>query len=72
MAIFTKWVCYNGKVGVTETGDYFELPEGIIMKKEVHAGALYYRANKSTKRYSWKKCNATKVLKKVEIIELPF
>lgn len=72
MSIFTKWVCYGGKIGVTETGDYYELSTGVVLKKEVHAGALYYRAISSNKRYSWSKCNRTKVLKRIEIIELPF
>jgi hypothetical protein len=72
VTIFTNWVCYDGKVGVTEAGDYFELCSGVLLKKEVHAGALYYRAVGSKKRYSWRKCNRTKILKRIEIIKLPF
>ena len=72
MAIFTKWICYKGAVGVTDDGDYYDLLSGKIMNKEIHAGALYYRAVKSAKRYSWRKCNNSKVLKCMEIIKLPF
>ena len=70
--IFTKWVCYNGKVGVTETGEYYEIESCKLLTIEHHAGALYYRTKSSNKRYSWAKCNRTKVLKRIEIIDMPF
>lgn len=72
MIVFTKWVCYGGRIGVAESGDYYELASGLCLRQEVHAGALYYRAIASNKRYSWKKCNETKILKRIKIIELPF
>ena len=72
MSIFTNWVCYDGKVDVTENGDYFDLEKGVIMNREVHAGAFYYRSRSSNKRFSYNKCNQSKILKRVEIIQLPF
>jgi hypothetical protein len=72
MDIYTTWVSYNGLVGITKDGDYYELNTGLQMFKEVHQGSLYYRAFKSKKRYSYKKCNETKILKAVKIIEIPF
>lgn len=72
MQIFTKWVCYNGAIGITENGEYYELETGKIMKREVHAGALYYRCTSSNKRYSWSKCNSAKELKRIEINICPF
>jgi hypothetical protein len=72
MTIYTTWVCYNGKVGVTLKGEYYDLLTGKQMFKEVHQGAIHYRAFGSKKRYSWKKCNETKVKKEIEIIQIPF
>ena len=72
MQIFTKWICYNGKVGVTENGEYFDIETGSIMNREVHAGAFYYRPRSSNKRFSYNKCNQSKILKRVEIIQFPF
>ena len=72
MLIFTTWTCYNGEVGVTLDGEYYEIGTGKKLHQEYHKGALYYRANGSKKRYSWKKCNETKIEKQVEIIQLPF
>lgn len=70
--IVTRWVCYMGMVGVTRSGEYYELSSGKLMEQEVHCGALYYRAIGSKRRYSWKKCNDTKGLKEIEILQLPF
>lgn len=25
MSVLTKWVCFNGKVGVTSNGEYYDL-----------------------------------------------
>lgn len=72
MNIYTKWVAYNGKVGITEKGEYYDMSTTVQLHKEVHQGALYYRATSSKKRYSWKKCNKTKEAKKEIIIILPF
>lgn len=72
MDIFTKWLCYDGLVGVTESGEYYEINTGAIMNREVHAGAIYYRAFSSSKRYSWRKCNLTKIEKRLQIIQIPF
>lgn len=68
--IFTKWVSLG--VGITENGDYYELATGKKLNREYFAGAIYYRAVGSSKRYSFKKLNENKILKKVEIIEMPF
>ena len=70
--ILTKWIAYNGKVGITESGEYYDLKTGIRLNREYHNGAIYYRAFRSKTRYSWKKCNDTKVEKVVKIIEIPF
>lgn len=70
--ILTKWIAYNGKVGITESGEYYDLETGIRLNREYHNGAIYYRAFRSKTRYSWKKCNDTKVKKVVKIIEIPF
>lgn len=70
--IFTTWISYNGLVGITKDGEYYELKTGLQMFKEVHQGSLYYRAFKSKKRYSWKKMNATKKKEVVQVMEMPF
>jgi hypothetical protein len=72
MQIYTTHVCYDGRIGVTAKGEYYELPTGTLLMRECHQGAIYYRAFKSKKRYSWKKCNETKLTKVVEIINMPF
>jgi hypothetical protein len=72
MVIYTKWVSYNGIIGITIEGNYYEIKTGKKMFREYHNGSLYYRIVGSNKRYSYKKCNETKELKKIEIIELPF
>jgi hypothetical protein len=72
MNIYTTHVCYDSDIGVTFDGKYYELNRGILLKREYHNGAIYYRAIGSKKRYSWKKCNETKVKKIVEIIVVPF
>jgi hypothetical protein len=72
MNIYTTYVCYDGKIGVTLNGEYYDLERGVLLKREYHNGAIYYRAIGSKKRYSWKKCNETKVEKVVEIIVVPF
>lgn len=72
MIIFTTWVSYGGKLGITNDGEYYDLEFGIKLNREVHCGAIYYRASTSKKRYSWSKANRTKLRKKVEIIEMPF
>ena len=72
MDILTKWVCFNGLVGITKDGNYYDLSSGKLLNKEYYAGALSYRAVGSKKRYSYKKCNETKTLKEVKIIEMPF
>ena len=72
MQVYTTHVCYNGKIGVTSEGEYYDLETGIRLNREYHNGAIYYRAFRSKTRYSWKKCNDTKVEKVVEIIQMPF
>lgn len=72
MEIYTKWVCYDGQVGVTESGVYYEISTGIKMKREYYQSAIYYRARSSTKRYSWLKCNRTKSLKIINIKTLNY
>jgi hypothetical protein len=72
MAIFTTWLAYEGKIGITENGEYYDMGIGVKLIREVHCGAIYYRAISSKKRYSWSKANRTKLRKKVEIIEMPF
>ncbi len=70
--LFTKWMAYDGRVGITNDGEYYDLENNKKLVREVHCGAIYYRAIASKKRYSWNKCNKTKQLKSVEIIKLPF
>jgi hypothetical protein len=72
MQIYTTHICYEGKVGVTSKGEYYELSTATLLVREYHQGAIYYRAFKGKKRYSWKKCNETKQPKVVEIIDMPF
>jgi hypothetical protein len=72
MTIYTTHICYDGKIGVTSNGEYYELETGTKLKREYHNGAIYYRAIGSKTRYSWKKCNDTKIEKAVKIIEVPF
>lgn len=72
MRIFTTWVSYSGKLGITNEGEYYDLQVGIKLNREIHCGAIYYRGASSKKRYSWAKANNTKVKKVVEIIEMPF
>ena len=72
MIIYTTHICYDGGIGVTSSGEYYELERGILLNREYHNGAIYYRANGSKKRYSWKKCNETKISKRVQIIIMPF
>ncbi len=72
MNIYTTHVCYDGKIGVTAKGEYYDLDRGILLKREYHNGAIYYRAIGSKTRYSYNKCNQTKVKKSVQIINVPF
>jgi len=72
MQIFTKWTAYDGLIGITERGEYFDMKLGIQLFKEVHCGAIYYRAISSKKRYSYNKANTTKKLEKKEITIIPF
>ena len=72
MNIFTTHLCYEGKIGVTGNGEYYDLESGLRLNREYHNGAIYYRAYKSKTRYSWKKCNDTKFRKVVKILEMPF
>lgn len=72
MIVYTKWVAYNGLVGVTKNYEYYELSTGKILTKEVHQGSIYYRAHKESKRYSFNKINKSKILQIIEIIKLPF
>ena len=72
MTIWTKWVAYNGEIGVTESGEFFEISTGTQLNREYHNGQIKYRKFGSEKRYSWRKLNKTKKLKSVEIIEMPF
>lgn len=72
MSILTEWVCFNGKVGVTSNGEYYDLSNFKKLHKEYYAGSISYRAVGSKIRYSWKKCNDTKVEKQVEIPLCPF
>ncbi len=72
MTIYTKWIAYDGLVGVTENYEYYDLTNCKRLIKEVHQGSIYYRENGSKKRYSFKKINKTKKLEKIEIINLPF
>lgn len=72
MDIWTNWVCYDDKVGITKNGEFYELSTMTKLIREYHNGQIKYRKNGCTKRYSWNKCNKTKILKKVLIIELPF
>jgi hypothetical protein len=72
MYIFTTHLCYDGKIGVTGNGEYYDLETGKRLNREYHNGAIYYRCIGSKKRYSWKKCNDTKIAKSVKIIEMPF
>ena len=67
MFTYTKWTSYNGEVGITEKGEYFDLKTGMKLHKEVHQGSIYYRRRTSTKRYSWRKCNETKKFEAVLI-----
>lgn len=72
MVILTKWVCYDGKVGVTSNGEYYEISTGKKLNKEYYAGAISFRSIGSNKRYSYKKCNKTKIQKEIEILQTPF
>lgn len=72
MHIYTKWVCYSGEIGITDKGEFFELSTGKQLLRCEHQGSVYYRSYGSKKRYSYKKCNETKELKRVEIILCPF
>lgn len=72
MVILTKWVCYDGKVGVTSNGEYYELSTGKKLNKEYYSGSISFRAIGSNKRYSYKKCNKTKIQEEIEILETPF
>jgi hypothetical protein len=70
--IFTTWISYNGLIGVTKDGEYYELKTGKKLNREYHNGALYYRANKSKKRYSWNKINIMKKEEVVQVMVMPF
>ena len=70
MSIFTKYTGYSGKVGVTDAGEYYDMQLQALMKREYHLGAIYYRIG--NKRYSWNKCNHTKIEKRIEILNYPF
>lgn len=67
MIIYTKWTCYGGEIGVTAKGEYYNLSSGVKLNREYHQVAIYYRARASTKRYSWSKCNRTRIKSIVEI-----
>ena len=72
MQIYTKWIAYNGIIGITENYEYYDLNTNKKLIKEVHQGSIYYRENGSKKRFSFNKINKTKQLKKIEIMNLPF
>jgi len=72
MEIWTKWIAYNGEIGITENGEFYEISTGTQLKREYHNGQIKYRKFASQKRYSWIKLNQTKKIKSVEIIHIPF
>lgn len=72
MQIYTKWTSYNGEIGITANYDYYHIATAQQLTKEVHQGAIYYRGQSCSKRYSLKKINKTKKKEIVEIYKLPF
>ena len=72
MRIYTTWMAYNGEVGITHSGDYYEMSTGKQMQRCEHQGSLYYRVLGSKKRYSYRKCNKTKIKQRVEVVIMPF
>lgn len=72
MQIYTKWISYDGKIGITDNYDYYLMDSAQIMDKEVHQGSIYYRCNSSSKRYSFNKINKTKRLEQKLIFKMPF
>lgn len=72
MQIYTKWISYNGKIGITDKYEYYLMDNAQVMDKEVHQGSIFYRAKSSSKRYSFNKINKTKKLYQKLIFKMPF
>jgi len=60
MFIFTTHTAYNGLVGIVDDIEMYELNSSKKLHKEVHCGAIYFRAISSMKRYSLAKIENTK------------
>jgi len=72
MFIFTTHTAYNGEIGVVESSEVYEVKTSKKLHKEVHCGALYYRAISGKKRYSSNKIEQTKVSQRVPIRSIIF
>lgn len=47
MQIYTKWISYDGKIGITDNYDYYLMDNAQIMEKEVHQGSIYKTERKT-------------------------